>query len=76
MRQARILHHENIPGILKEADKGKYIYQNNSAYIDKFPVHLLTFSMPFINEPYLENRFLTFFKGLILKVGFFRASFI
>lgn len=65
MRQARIFYGENLAGILTETDDGKYLYQYDSSYIEKFPGQFLTFSMPVRKEPYADNRLFPFFEGLI-----------
>lgn len=65
MRQARIFYGENLAGILTETDEGKYIYQYERSYIEKFPKQFLTFSMPVRKEPYEDNRLFPFFEGLI-----------
>ncbi len=65
MRQARIFYGENLAGILTETDEGKYRYQYDNSYIEKFPGQFLTFSMPVRSEAYEDNRLFPFFEGLI-----------
>jgi serine/threonine-protein kinase HipA len=65
MRQAQIFYGEHLAGILTETDEGKYIYQYERSYIEKYPRQFLTFSMPVRSEAYADNRLFPFFEGLI-----------
>lgn len=65
MRKAEIHYNEILAGILTETNEGEYIFQYESDYVTKFPKQFITFTMPVISKPYIDNRLFPFFEGLI-----------
>jgi serine/threonine-protein kinase HipA len=52
-------------GILTEEHNGAYLFEYDSAYIQKHPHQFITFQMPVSKQPYRSKRLFPFFDGLI-----------
>lgn len=65
MRQAKIFYEDKLAGILTETDEGKYTFLYEDDYIKKYPLDMITFSMPVSSFAYHDNRLFPFFEGLI-----------
>jgi len=65
MRQAKVYYRDALSGILTETDDGEYLFQYDSAYIEKYPNQFIAFTLPVRKEVYKEKRLFPFFEGLI-----------
>lgn len=65
MKRARVFYQDILAGILTETDDGEYVFVYDKQYIENFPNHFLSFSMPVRSEEYRDNRLFPFFEGLI-----------
>jgi serine/threonine-protein kinase HipA len=65
MRTAAIYYKDQFAGILTETDEGEYTFQYDKPYVEKYPGHFLTFTMPVIAAPFKDRRLFPFFEGLI-----------
>jgi serine/threonine-protein kinase HipA len=65
MRKGKVYYNDSIAGIITETNDGDYIFQYDKDYIKLYPKNFITFTMPVIEEPYIEKRLFPFFEGLI-----------
>jgi serine/threonine-protein kinase HipA len=65
MRKGKVYYNDNIAGIITETNDGDYIFQYDKDYVRLHPKDFITFTMPVVEEPYIENRLFPFFEGLI-----------
>lgn len=65
MRKASILYKNIYAGCLVETDEGEFTFQYDIAYIEKYPLQFITFTMPVCDKKYIANRLFPFFEGLI-----------
>lgn len=65
MRQAKVLYHETVAGIITETDEGEYIFQYDQEYVEGRSPEPITLTMPLRIEPYKDKRLFAFFEGLI-----------
>jgi len=65
MRRAEIRYKELLAGVLTETNEGEYVFQYDKNYVNNYPNHFITFTMPVSNDPYRDKRLFPFFEGLI-----------
>lgn len=65
MRKGKVYYNDNIAGIITETNDGDYIFQYDKDYVKLHPKEFITFTMPVVEEPYIEKRLFPFFEGLI-----------
>jgi serine/threonine-protein kinase HipA len=65
MRKGKVYYNDNIAGIITETNDGDYFFQYDKDYVKLHPKDFITFTMPVVEEPYIENRLFPFFEGLI-----------
>lgn len=65
MRKGKVYYNNNIAGIITETNDGDYIFQYDKDYVKLHPKDFITFTMPVVEEPYIEKRLFPFFEGLI-----------
>ena len=65
MRKGKVYNNDNIAGIITETNDGDYIFQYDKDYVKLHPKDFITFTMPVVEEPYIEKRLFPFFEGLI-----------
>jgi len=63
MRQARIYHDAVFCGLLTETNDGDFTFKYNEDYVNQYPDHFITFTMPVNNTEYKNKRLFTFFKA-------------
>lgn len=65
MRKGIVYYKELEAGTLTETDDGDFIFQYSDSYVENYPDHFITFTMPVTSTPYINNRLFPFFEGLI-----------
>lgn len=65
MRQAKIFYDNIFCGMLTETDEGIFTFKYDEDYVDRYPKHFITFTMPVRKKEYLDKRLFAFFEGLI-----------
>jgi serine/threonine-protein kinase HipA len=65
MRKGKVYYNDNIAAIITETNDGDYIFQYDKDYVKQHPKDFITFTMPVVEEPYIEKRLFPFFEGLI-----------
>lgn len=65
MRRGRVYYKDCLAGIITETDEGEYVFQYGKQYVNEHANDFITFTMPVVEQPYIENRLFPFFEGLI-----------
>ena len=65
MRQGKVYYKDHFAGTITETNEGEYVFKYDEQYVNEHPGELISFSMPVVSEPYIENRLFPFFEGLI-----------
>jgi serine/threonine-protein kinase HipA len=65
MRKGKVYYKDNMAGIITETNDGDYIFQYDKDYVKLHPMDFITFTMPVVEDPYIEKRLFPFFEGLI-----------
>jgi serine/threonine-protein kinase HipA len=65
MRKGKVYYNDNIAGSITETNDGDYIFQYDKDYVKLHPKDFITFTMPVVEEPYIEKRLFPFLEGLI-----------
>jgi serine/threonine-protein kinase HipA len=65
MRRGKVIYKNDLAGIITETDAGDYVFQYDKNYVETHPSEFITFTMPVMEKPYVDNRLFPFFEGLI-----------
>lgn len=65
MRRAEIFYKDILAGMLVETNDGEYTFEYENEYIENYPNHFLSFSLPVRQGKFKDNRLFPFFEGLI-----------
>ena len=65
MRSGKVFYKEFLAGTIKETNEGEYVFEYDKQYVIDHPNDFITFTMPVIDKPYIDNRLFPFFEGLI-----------
>ncbi len=65
MRSGQVYYKDKLAGILTETNEGDYIFQYEENYIKEHSNEFITFTMPVMEEPFIDKRLFPFFDGLI-----------
>jgi serine/threonine-protein kinase HipA len=65
MRKGKVYYKDIFAGIISESSQGEFVFQYDENYILLHSTAFLTFTMPVIHKPFMDNRLFPVFDGLI-----------